>query len=108
MAGKIICWMVCFGCAFLFYGIGIYAAKIDHPMHFYTGTQIDSNTITDIQKYNHENAIMWKYYSLWYFGAGIAQIWSTFLCVILMISGCSVGIVFLVTTYHRILKKYAK
>ncbi|MEE0830236.1 MAG: hypothetical protein UIM26_02095 [Longicatena sp.] len=108
MAGRIICLLVCLGCGLVFYVLGIYASKLEKPMHFYTGTQIDANTITDIRQYNQENARMWKWYSLWYFVAGIVGIWSTFLCVAFMCLGCSVGIVLLVIKYHRILKKYSK
>lgn len=108
MAGKIICCLVCFGCGLVFYVLGIYASKTEKPMHFYSGTEIDTNTITDIKKYNQENALMWKVYSLCYFVSAIVGIWNTLLCVILLIFSCSVGIVFLVIQYHRILRKYTK
>lgn len=34
MAGKIIMWAVSFGCASLFFAIGVYAQKLKKPMGF--------------------------------------------------------------------------
>ena len=75
-------------------------------MWFYSGTEVDAAKITDIASYNHENGIMWQLYSLWYFAAGIAEIWSAAVSLIFLILGCTAGIILLVSTYHRIYKKY--
>ena len=106
MAGKIIMWVVNSGCAMLFFGIGVYAQKLEKPMWFWSGTEVPASAITDIKQYNKENGIMWKLYSLWYLAAGIAEIWSGIAAVIFLILGCSVGIVLLVITYNRIYRKY--
>ena len=60
MAGKIICCVISFGCAILFYSIGVYAQKSEKPMWFWSGTEVNTSQVTDIPKYNRENAIMWK------------------------------------------------
>jgi hypothetical protein len=95
-----------FGCAALFYGIGVYAQRIDKPMHFWSGTKVDPKQITDVERYNHENGVMWKLYSLWYVAAGLAQIWSMLVGVIILIGSCSIGLVLLILTYNKIYIKY--
>ena len=106
MAGKIIMWMVCFGCAILFFSIGVYAKKLKKPMWFYSGSEVDASQITDVRKYNKENGVMWQLYSLWYFAAGIAEFRNSILALIFLVLGCTVGIVLLVGSYHKIYKKY--
>ena len=106
MAGKIIMWVVCFGCAILFFAIGIYARKLKKPMWFWSGSEVPASQITDVAQYNKENGIMWQLYSLWYFAAGLAEIWSSLLAVIILVGSCTVGIVPLVYSYNKIYKKY--
>jgi len=106
MAGEIIWWIVSFGCAILFYAIGAYAQKLEKPMWFWSGTEVKAEQITDIKRYNKENGVMWKLYSLWYLAAGLAEIWNTVIALIILILGCSVGIVILVHSYLKIYRKY--
>ena len=106
MAGKIIWWICCFGCAVLFFVIGVYARGLEKPMWFWSGTEVDPSQITNIAQYNRENSIMWQLYSLWFFAAGLAEIWSTALALAFLVLGCTVGIVLLVCSYQKIYKKY--
>ena len=106
MVGKIIWWVVVFGCAILFYAIGSYAGKLTKPMWFWSGTEVKASEITDVEAYNKENARMWKLYSLWYWASGLAEIWSEIVALVLLLASCSVGLVFLVRSYQRIYKKY--
>ncbi len=106
MAGKIIGCIVYFGCAILFYGIGIYAKHCKKPMWFWAGSEVDPAMITDVAQYNNANARMWKWYSLWYWVAGALAIWDTRWAVVSLMLGCTVGMVSLITTYHKIYEKY--
>lgn len=106
MAGKIIMWLVSFGCAVLFFGIGAYAKRLQKPMWFWSGTEVDAKKITDVTLYNRENGVMWQIYSLWYFAAGIAEFWNPVLAVLFLVLGCTAGIAVLVCSYQRIYKKY--
>ena len=108
MAGGIIWYLTMFGCALLFLGIGIYAKKIEKPMWFWTGSEVDPDSITDVRRYNEENSRMWILYSLWYWAAGFAWIFSKVIALIALVASCTVGIVMLVRTYLRIEKKYKK
>ena len=108
MAGNITWYVTMFGCGALFCGIGMYARRIDKPMWFWAGSTVDPSAITDVKAYNRENAKMWFRYSLWYWVAGIAWIWSFAVAMIALVLGCSVGIVILVWTYRKIEKRYKK
>lgn len=107
MAGKIIWWIIMFGCALLFYGIGVYAMKSERPMHFYSGTEIDPSSIRDIKQYNKENGKMWKCYSLWYVASAIAEIWYPWIAFAILMLSCSIGLLILLFKYHKILNKYS-
>lgn len=107
MAGKIICWIVSFGCAILFYSIGAYAQNLEKPMWFWSGTKVEVNQITDIKQYNKENGIMWKRYSLWFVAAGFAEIWNSVATLIILVLSCTVGLVILIRSYKKIYEKYS-
>ncbi len=106
MAGKIIFWIVSFGCAALFYGIGVFAEKYEKPMWFWSGTEVKPSQISDIKAYNKENAVMWKLYSLWYFASGIAEIWNSIAALVIMLASFVIGFPILVYTYTKIFNKY--
>ena len=108
MGGDIIWYVTILGCAALFCGIGIYAQKLEKPMWFWSGSEVKAESICDIKAYNAENARMWKWYSVWYWASGLAWYWSTTIALILLILGCSVGIVLLIRTFLKIEKKYKK
>jgi len=107
MAGKIIMWIVSFGCGILFFTIGDYARKQEKPIWFWTGTKVDPLKITDIKQYNKENSTMWKLYSLWYFAAGLAEIWNTLAAAMILVLSCTIGLILLVRSYNKIYKKYS-
>ena len=106
MAGKIIMFIISLLCAIMFFCIGIYAKKSSKPMGFWSGSQIDASKITDIQKYNNDNAIMWKIYSLFYFGSSVSAIFSPLVSAILIIISCTLGLGFLIVAYNKICKQY--
>ena len=106
MAGTIIWCVTILGCAALFFGMGVYANKLEKPMWFWSGSKVDPASITDVKAYNRENARMWKWYSVWYWVAGLAWIWSTAVALWALVLSCTLGIVILVATFQRIEKKY--
>lgn len=106
MAGKIIFCIISLGCGIMCYAIGAYAQKLTKPMGFWSGKEVKSTEITDITAYNKENAAMWKVYSLWYFAAGIAEIWNEYVALILLVLGGTAGIFLLIRTYKKIYNKY--
>ena len=107
MLESIIWYITTFGCAVLFYCIGIYAAKRKEPMWFWSGTEVKSCEITYVKQYNKENAIMWKSYSLWFFASGVVSVWSKVAALVIFVAGFTVGLLLLVLAYKRIYKKYS-
>lgn len=94
--------------ALLIYLLGNYAQKLEKPMGFWSGCEVDASTITDVKAYNRENAILWKCYSLWYVAAGVAWYWSHTVGMVFLVGGCTLGIVILIAAYLNIEKKYTK
>ncbi len=112
VAGIII-WAICaYGCAALFFGIGIWAEHAKKPVHFWAGTKIDAQKVTDIPAYNHANAVMWKWYALPYFLSGILgcldslHAWCMPAAVILMVAACFPCIFIMIWRYTKIEKTY--
>ena len=103
---KFIVCIVSFGCAILFFSIGVYAQKLKKPMWFWSGVEVDSSKIRDIAQYNKENGVMWKLYSLWYFASGLTGIWSLGISAIILALSCTIGLVLLIISYNKIYKKY--
>ena len=112
VAGAIIMALCCFGCALTFFGIGIWAEKAKRPIHFWSGTSVDPEKVTDIPAYNHANAVMWKVYSLPYWIAGLVgcfgflgDVFAIVSAVLLSLS-CFPGIFLLFWRYRSIEKLY--
>ena len=106
MEGSIITFVILFGVGSVFLGIGIYAAKREMPMNFYSGIEVKASEITDVKAYNKENGIMWTLYSFWYYLAAIIGFFNSMVAFILMFSSCTIGLWLLVVHYKRIEKKY--
>lgn len=106
MAGKLVMWLVAFGCGILFFSIGTYAQNLNKPMGFWSGMHMNTAQVRDVAQYNKENAAMWKRYSLWYFTAGVAEIQSTILAAGLLVAGGTIGLVLLIRCYNRIYQTY--
>ena len=107
MEGKIIMFVISLICAVLFFSIGVYAKRSNKPVGFWSGgPQIDASKIIDIEKYNKANAIMWQYYSLFYFGSALFAFFSPIISAVLLMIGCTLGIGLLIVLYNKICKKY--
>lgn len=107
MAGKIIMWVVTFGCWALFFSIGAYAKKLQTPMGFWAGSEVDASQLSDVKQYNRENGIMWQLYALWYLAAGLAEIWNSILALVILILGGTAGLALLICAYKKIYRKYS-
>ena len=106
VAGAIIWYVTMFVCAALTFGIGVYAKKLEKPMWFWSGSEVDPASITDIKAYNRENSRMWKAYSIWFWAAGILWVWNEIVALVVLVLGSTVGIGLLVGRYLKIEKKY--
>ena len=112
LAGMIIMAVCCFGCALLFFGIGIWAEKSTKPVHFWSGTRIDPQKVSDISAYNHACAVMWKLYSVPYWFCGVLACLDgihpicMILSTVLLFAACIPGVFWLVWRYSKIEKQY--
>ena len=92
----------------IFAAIVIWAYKRETPMHFWSGTTVDAETITDVKKYNKANARMWLGYCVPMLASMVAAPFSVALAARIMSVGCVAGIPVLIFTYYKIKKKYTK
>ena len=105
--GEIIIWCaVNLGCAVLFYSIGVYAKRLQKPMWFWSGTEMDPSEIKDVRAYNRANALMWKCYGALFFLAALLRFWGFWAAMIAFILAFAVGTPLLVVAYSKIYKKY--
>ena len=98
--------VIMFPCSALFSGIGIYAWNRKHPMGFWAGTPVKDDEIADIPAYNHANGILWGAYSLIYWAAAFAGIWSSTAAILLIAAGVLPGLPLLMAAYRRIYDRY--
>ncbi len=114
MVGPIILIICCWGSALLFLVLGIQAARLKKPMHFWSGATVDPDTISDIPAYNRANGRMWALYSVPFWISGVLgglelvihSVWLPIGCVLVMGFAGTFGIWWLVKTYKSIEKKY--
>ena len=110
IAGIVIMVVSCWGCAALLFGIGVWADHRKAPMNFWAGTEIDPRTVSDIPAYNHENAVMWKVYSIPYWIAGALSLfqahWCSIAALIMITLACFPGLLVLIYHYRKIENKY--
>lgn len=75
-------------------------------MHFWSGTTVSREEITDVPAYNRANAVMWGIYALSIVTAGIVSLFSMMAGIILLLVVFVGGLPVLVFAYKRIYKKY--
>jgi len=99
---AIICWL----CSMVFGAIAIWAFKRKEPMHFWSGSTVSPEDITDIPAYNRANGWMWTIYTIGMILSGILSLFNILISVILLVVICVPGTIVLIIVYNRIYKKY--
>lgn len=94
-------------CSLIFGLIALWAFKRKTPMHFWAGSEVKPEEITDIPAYNKENGMMWLIYAAAVF-SGVISLWSVGVGAVLLTVVCVPGIAFLIINYKRIYNKYKK
>jgi len=96
-----------FMCATVFIGLGIYSIKKKTPMHFYAGTTVKLEEISDVKAYNKANGIMWIMYGSTFILAAILAVFlGGMVGAIIVGLSSTVGLIVLLLTYQRIYRKY--
>lgn len=102
---AIIVWI----CALAFIAIGIYALKRKTPMHFWSGTTVKPEEISDVKAYNKANGIMWILYGFTFILGGIfSLLFNTNIGGIIVAISSTLGLIILMLVYRRIYQKYMK
>lgn len=112
IVGLIISLLCSWGCGTLFFLIGLRADKCQKPVNFWAGSEIDPCRVSDVAAYNHENAVMWKLYSIPYWLSGILFALDavspvfTVTGAAALFSACFPGLLILIRKYRQIEKTY--
>jgi hypothetical protein len=75
-------------------------------MHFWSGSTVLPEEITDIPAYNRENGMMWAIYTACMFLTGVVSLFQIIAGVVLLITISIPGIIVLILVYNRIYNKY--
>ena len=93
--------------ALIFIGFGIIALKKQTPIHFWAGTVVKPEELSNVKAYNRANGIMWITFGLLIMLSTIltilfdSQIWTLISVVILFL-----GLILMMIIYNRIYNKY--
>jgi len=99
---------ICWFCALILGLIALWAFKRKTPMHFWSGSEVKPEEISNIPAYNKANGMMWLKYTAATVFSGAVSLWSVGIGAILLTVVCVPGIAFLVINYKRIYNKYKK
>lgn len=99
--------VISFICATVFIGIGIFALKKKTPMHFWSGTRVKTEEISDVKAYNKANGTMWiAYGSTFILSAILSILFDSNIGGILLAISSTLGLVILIIVYRRIYSRY--
>lgn len=91
----------------VFIGFGVFALKKQTPIHFWSGTVVKAEEITDIKAYNRANGIMWIVYGALIILSGIpAAILDLNMFAIISIVIIFLGLIIMIIIYNKIYNKY--
>lgn len=100
---AVICWFM----ALTFGGMALWAYKRRTPMHFWSGSTVRPEEITDIPAYNRANGRMWLIYAAGMAASGVLSFIHIATGFILMTVLILPGIIVLIVVYKRIYNKYS-
>lgn len=96
------CWL----CSLVFWVIAVWAFKRKDPMHFWSGSTVKPEEITDIRSYNRANGLMWAAFAGCTVAVGILSLFNIKAGSILLGVLFVPGLVVLIITYNKIYNKY--
>lgn len=94
-------------CGIVFVAIGIWAFCRKAPMHFWAGSTVPAESITDVKKYNKANGIIWTVAAIPYFISGIIAFFDFNIASIILTISCFGGLLFLFIAYTFIYKHFS-
>ena len=84
----------------------LWISKRRKPIHFFAGTTVEPQKITDVPAYNRANAKMWALYAAWLIIIGALSLLNSTVGIVLSVVSIIPGVFFLCIPYKRIYKKY--
>lgn len=106
MGESILFTIIAWACGAIFIGLGIYSIRKKTPMHFWAGTTVKSNEITNIRAYNKANGIMWISYGSTFVLAGVFSLLNMAIGTMFFIIAGIAGTFVLILVYNHIYNKY--
>jgi len=100
--------VVCWACALLFGAIALWAFKRRTPMHFWAGSAVKPQEITDIPAYNRANGLLWVAYGVLMAAIGVIALFEITVATVLLLIQCLPGVAVLIAVYRRIYQKYRR
>lgn len=96
-----------FFCGAIFIGFGIFALRKQTPIHFWAGTIVKSEQITDVKSYNRANGVMWITYGLLVLLTGLPAIFLGLdVWAVVFASVIFLGLIVMMVIYNKIYNKY--
>lgn len=99
---------ICCLCSLVFGFIAMLSFKRKSPMHFWSGSIVKPEEITDISAYNRANGMMWTVYTIFMVVAGILSLFNILMGSILLVLICIPGTIILIIAYNRIYEKHRR
>ena len=93
-------------CGIVFIAIGIWAFVRKTPMHFWAGSVVLPETITNVKKYNRANGIMWCVFSIIFFATALIASFDFSLAFTFGMYGTIIGIILLILIYLLIKRHF--
>ena len=93
-------------CALTFIALGIYSIKRKDPMHFWAGSKVPPEKVSDIPRYNRANGIMWIVTGLLYAADALLAFYDFFTAGMVLLVISLGGVPCLILGYRAICKKY--
>lgn len=94
-------------CAAGFFAIAAWSYFRKTPMHFWSGSTVSPEEISDTKRYNRANGHMWTVFASVMAILGVVGVFSPEVAGILLAVLCVGGIPVLVVIYNRIYKRYS-
>jgi uncharacterized membrane protein YjjB (DUF3815 family) len=101
---AVTCWL----CALIIGVCALWISKRRKPIHFFTGSTVEPEEVTDIPAYNRANALMWTIYAACFVVVGTLSFFNSIAGLILMLVLFIPCIIPMYFFHKRIYKKYKR